>query len=568
MNKIKSAILLAIALTAGTASAQDTAQSAISTFPADIKLAPRSALIPYPSKDAAIEGAPDSSPWFIAITDWRKETAGGNTRYSARIKIPRTWDGRAVILRTGGVTSSFEVEMNGATAGYSRSGMSRAEFDLTGFARQDYNDISIIIQGNSAAAEVENHRSRDTLAIGGAALISQPMVRIRDLAAETSVSDGTGLLSLAVIMQSHLRNPKECVVSYELISPDGSTVAQASRDLTTGWMSADTLRFAAAVPGVKRWNHETPHLYTIVAKIFQEGRFTEYISAAIGFRSVAYGGGSLLVDGVEVPVYNTGFGWQGGMAETMAGLHSLKALGFNCVTVPGCPQPDAFYRACDETGMYVCDAADINTGKGPKEITRGGNRSNDPAWLEVFVSRAMEMLLSSRIHPSVVMLSPGTGSPNGYCLYESYMALKKGGMGRPVIYPEAGGQWNNDPVRMLSPEERRSDVWVDGARLAGEGVVCVENNMALTPLKGIVTYRIMQGNSAKHTGSAAVDIPPGGRFPLTIPAAASAKAKKHRSLEVSVAVNHVDYCLPAPASDGRRTKNGPEAVMMKTSIEY
>ncbi len=177
----------------------------------------------------------------------------------------------------------------------------------------------------------------------------------------------------------------------------------------------------------------------------------------------------------------------------------------------------------------------------------------------------MEMLCTSHLHPSVVMLSPATGSPDGYCLYESYLALKKEGMGRPVVYPEAGDQWNNDHVSMLSPDSRKSQVSIDGSRLAGDKVVRIDNNMVLTPLKGTLIYRIMQGNSVKHTVSTTVDIHAGGRFELSIPAEASAKAKKNRSLDVSVSVNCADYCLPAnfPTSEGnsKKTKNSPEAVI-------
>ncbi len=350
MNRIKSAIILAIALTAiaAMAAAQNIVQNSVHNMSVsahantktDIKLAPRSPLVPYHSREAALEGDPNASQWSIGLADWKREAAAEYTRYSARVKIPRTWDGRAVILRTEGVTASFEVAMNGKAAGYSNSGMAYAEFDLTEYARQDYNDISVTIYSNTAALEVENHRSHDNPVIGSAALISQPLVRIRDFAVETSVERGTGWLSLAIMTQSHLRNPKDCVVSYELISPDGKVVAQSSRELTTKWMSADTLRFAVSVPDVKRWNHETPHIYTIVAKIFREGRFTEYIPAKIGFRSVSHGNGCLLIDGVKVPVYNIVFGWQGDYASTEAGLHSLKGRGFNCVTVPGYPQPD------------------------------------------------------------------------------------------------------------------------------------------------------------------------------------------------------------------------------------
>ena len=75
----------------------------------------------------------------------------------------------------------------------------------------------------------------------------------------------------------------------------------------------------------------------------------------------------------------------------------------------------------------------------------GGNPSNDPAWREAY-ERAANSYHTTELHPSVIAFSLATQSSNGINLYESYLAMKKSHETRPFIYPEAGGEWNSDPL--------------------------------------------------------------------------------------------------------------------------
>lgn len=46
----------------------------------------------------------------------------------------------------------------------------------------------------------------------------------------------------------------------------------------------------------------------------------------------------------------------------------------------------------------------------------------------------------------MIAFSLASMSSNGINLYESYLNLKRYGDSRPIIYPDAAGEWNDDPL--------------------------------------------------------------------------------------------------------------------------
>ena len=268
----------------------------------DILQEPRSNLIPYHSRAAALENIPDSSSWVLREYEpWEHEEAEDHSLWTTRYKIPRQWGGRSVIFRVEGVPSPFMLEVNNETAGYAQSGIGRTEFDITSMLKDDYNTIAVRIYKNAATNKSEDHRQHNDLRFRDAFMLAQPRIRVRDITASTLVEpDGRGILSMGVIMASAMRNPYEYTVHYELIDREGKVASSGSREFTTSWFSEDTLRFATTLPGVKPWNHETPNLYTLVVRSFHEGRNVEFVTAKIGFRNISYSNGSVLLNGRQV----------------------------------------------------------------------------------------------------------------------------------------------------------------------------------------------------------------------------------------------------------------------------
>lgn len=540
-------LLLAACLLAGIAplrsQSRDSVAIAYGTLPqqpeatgAGALLAPRSPIVPYPSEEEALAGG--ESAYVIPLNDWERDTVPGGTRFTTRFKVRYTWNNRAVLLRTEDVTSSFGIAVNGHPVGYSQTGSGNAEFDLTPWIRPDYNTVSLTVFDESVADRLENGREPVPAGFRAIRVISQPTVRIEDVFLTTSFGDGTCYIACDVAMQSHLLNPKAHAIGYELRSPSGEMVGRAQRTVNSTMLHCDTVRFVIPVPSPQLWNHETPYLYTLLVTNRNEGRLTECLAFRIGIRQTEVRDGGLLVNGSPVTLRGTRYAANENATLGIARLQALKREGYNCIIAAGRPQPDYLYTACDSLGLYVCDAADIDTSTQPKRITRGGNPSNDPAWCPSYLDRLRRMYTASHLHPSVVLYSPAHASRNGYCLYEGYLALKRWAPERPVWYDGADGQWNNDlPADVLhhAPDATAQRMPVEARVRVAEGCYTVElhNRMELTPLSVYYKVKARAGRN-RTTRMSEVTLPGNGTVPvaLDLPASSADEGKVQIELHI------------------------------------
>jgi beta-galactosidase len=86
----------------------------------------------------------------------------------------------------------------------------------------------------------------------------------------------------------------------------------------------------------------------------------------------------------------------------------------------------------------------VDTSRSGDSRRVGGNESNNPEWKSAFIERADATWRTTNSFACVVGYALANNSANGICLYESYLYLKSLEHKRPIIYPSAGGEWNND----------------------------------------------------------------------------------------------------------------------------
>ena len=95
---------------------------------------------------------------------------------------------------------------------------------------------------------------------------------------------------------------------------------------------------------------------------------------------------------------------------------------------------------CDANGVYVALTAPINSSSAGVSRRKGGNPSNDPKWRKEYTERVVQMIHTTKRHPSVVAYYLADDSANGIALYEAYLAAKAISGDRPVIYDDGGGE--------------------------------------------------------------------------------------------------------------------------------
>ncbi len=317
------------------------------------------------------------------LTEWTRIETPEAVTYKNSFRVPFEWIDRRQILHLEQVSASFDVSVNGELAGYSQAGSLPAEFDVTEFSHEGANELAITVYREPIAQQkLENDRPAASPAIvGDVYILSQPLLRVRDIVVDTRTEGTSGLLELGVIMKSHRLNEQVYTVLYELLDSDAKVLAWERKEAKVDMRREDTVRFFANIRNIKPWSPDSPKTYTLRVETRQGGRVREDLAFEIGFRNdLSYG-----------------------------------------VTIQ----------------------ADIDTHLSGTSRKVGGNPSNDPVWLAAYLDRTLGAYHVSKRDPSVVAFSLAEDSSNGICLYESYLTLKALERRRPILYTD-GGEWNTD----------------------------------------------------------------------------------------------------------------------------
>ncbi len=464
------------------------------------------------------------------LTEWARTESADAVTYKTRYKIPFNWIDREQFLYLGKVSASFDVVVNGEKIGYSQTGSTPSEFDITNVSKEGGNDLEIAIYKEPVVRKLENGREAAEPQITGEVyVLSQPRMRVRDIFVNTRMQGTEGLLEFGVIMKSHRLNTTDCTVYYELISPKGEVVSEGSKEAVLDMKREDTVRFFHKIPDIAPWSHEEPRLYTLLVRTQHEGRFKEYLSFQVGFRSLDLRDGLLHLNGMPLKLVMRDFTPTADVEAMRARIDALRAEGVNTLRLHGAPPSHEFYDLCDETGVYLCNQADIDTHLSGTSRKKGGNPSNDPVWEAAYLDRALTMYHTSKNSPSMVMFSLAEQSANGCNLYESYLALKRIEHHRPVIYTD-GGEWNNDPLdfeameRITVPDERQWAIVTPENVLGGH--FRVHNTRQLTPIIGEAAYTVAVGKRVVSRGSVPLEVLPKGATDFIIPIEGVKEGKK------------------------------------------
>lgn len=443
---------------------------------------PRYPLLPYNTMELAIRGDIAASTYFeslngtwkmrtfsdpaaadttltgseISTDSWTSVQVPSATRQDARATIYRTtfkrpfdWINREVFVHIGPVSRAYYVFVNGQRVGYFEDSQSAAEFNITEYAEEGRNHLAIIAFSDPRSAILENQDTgRGTAIKGDVYVFSQPKVRMRDYVIDTRFApDGSsGLFNLGVIVKTHLLNPKEVQVWYDLYAPDSTKVSWGRRDARFEMKAEDTVRFAERIPNIESWSHESPKLYTVVLRLQHEGRFTEYTTFKVGFREVDYDENGIRINGYPIDIRGVNYACPGNEAAVRRDLAAFRAQGVNLLRVENHPQRKWFYDLCDAYGIYVCDQANLDTRLSGGALEVGGTPANDTLWTQAYGDRVMGMYYASQNHPSVIMFSLGAEAGRGINVDEAYLRLKAEEKSRPVIYEAGGAEWTSDMV--------------------------------------------------------------------------------------------------------------------------
>lgn len=400
----------------------------------------RGVVMPYATATEANE-APAKHRYVATLSPWE---ANGN-RMVAEFTAPFSWTNRQAILRIEAASAPYEVWVNDRLVGSTSDPTTPADFLITKQTKEGWNSVEVRLENPSSVAAISSWRQPAAPWVGSARVVSSPTMGVREVltkcwfsAEEPSMANA----EVGVVIKSYALNNRSVRLHYTLDDPAGRTVAQGQTDLTLSMRGEDTVRFLARVSDTLLWSRERPQHFTLRLKTQREGRYMEYHTYPIGLRSVEVKEGKILINNRPEELYVVP-----ALADATAQIAAdTKRLGINTIRIQAGPHNEALLAACDSLGLYVIAQAPINSSHSGSSRLKGGNPSNNPRWREAYIERATNSYHATKRHPSVIGFAIAEDSSNGICLYESYLHLKEWEKARPILYPEAEGEWNNDRI--------------------------------------------------------------------------------------------------------------------------
>lgn len=384
--------------------------------------------------------------------------------YRTNFVVPYDFDERQIFLNINNIKSGSLIYINGNKAAYIEDSKTRAEIDITKYCAEGLNSLIIETYAISSGSFLEGGNAfRPSGISGNVYIICQPKVRINDFIERVTLDPTytNGMLEFGVIIKSHYLNPKELKIYYECFDPSGRRISYESKYTKLKNRLQDTVYFNIPIYGVAKWSAEQPNLYSIKVKAQKEdGRYTEFVTTQVGFRTVEVSGTNLVVNGKKIVVKGVVASdivseniLPGGEAPHLEKtLQQLKSLNVNAILTAHYPLSQRFYELCDKYGFYVISQANIeSTGMG-QSLSKGGGLANNIKWLNPHIERVSNMYESLKSHPSIVVWSLGYQSGNGYNMYKAYNHIRQRDNVRPIAYDAAKEEWNTDIYFPLNPK--------------------------------------------------------------------------------------------------------------------
>lgn len=307
-------------------------------------------------------------------------------------------DGKRTYINFEGVDSCFYLYVNGTFAAYSQVSHGTSEIDLTSLLRVGGNEICLVVVKWCEGSYLED---QDKFRLSGifreVYLLFRDEEHIRDVFLRPTLSDDCRDGTLRI----ELDKPDGLAVTYQLLSPDGTVVAEGTDTVVT-------------IPDVLTWNDEEPRLYTLY---LHAG--TEWLKFDLGFRRIEVKEKTVLLNGRKFKAKGVNrhdshpvLGYVTPFDHMVNDLLLMKAHNVNMVRTSHYPNDPRFPALCDLLGVYLCDEADIET-HGMSQWGDWGHTTNSDDWTPAYLDRAERLLERDKNYASVIMWSVGNESGLG-----------------------------------------------------------------------------------------------------------------------------------------------------------
>ncbi|MDH3245225.1 MAG: DUF4981 domain-containing protein [Saprospiraceae bacterium] len=350
--------------------------------------------------------------------------------YRRAFEIPANWNDKRIIIHFGGVSSAFELFVNGQSVGFSQDSRLPAEFDITDFVQEGTNTLAAQVYRWCAGSYIEN---QDHWRLSGihreVYLTARPKAQLQDVFVKTDLDENyqDAILSVQPLMYYKEADAvRDLQIKATLY--DGEkilTFAQLSMEEVVRFYSRGTSNPTNAeiqrhaiemeVTNPRKWSAEKPHLYRLLVSVQDDqGNVMESTSMAIGFREVEWGRDGLKINGQTVILYGVNrhdhdpeTGKTVSRERMLEDILLMKRHNINAVRTSHYPNDPYLYDLCDQYGLYVMDEANLET------HSIGGSISMRSDYAAAMLDRIVRMVERDKNHPSIISWSLGNEAGTG-----------------------------------------------------------------------------------------------------------------------------------------------------------
>ncbi|MEH6306900.1 glycoside hydrolase family 2 TIM barrel-domain containing protein [Olivibacter sp. CPCC 100613] len=350
--------------------------------------------------------------------------------YQRTFTIPHDWNNLNVTLHFGGVSSAFNVWLNGKFLGYGEDSCLPSEFNITPYLQAGENVLSVQVIRWSDGSYLED---QDHWRMSGiqreVMLLAEPNVRIADFHWQAKLDKHYQDAVLSI--RPRIENlTGDSINGYslraQLYDAEGNPVFEkalqrsANEIVNEIYPRLDNVKFGlleTTVRQPKKWSDEEPNLYRLLLTLLDDkGNILEVKTCRVGFRSIEFDqdSGKLRINGKVTYLYGVNRhdahpekGKALSRADIKKDLQLIKQFNFNAIRTSHYPNDPYLYDLCDEYGIFVMDEANYET------HGLGGKLSNDPQWTHAFMERTSRMVMRDKNHPSIIIWSLGNEAGRG-----------------------------------------------------------------------------------------------------------------------------------------------------------
>ena len=359
---------------------------------------------------------------------------GSYVRY---FDVPSDWRGQRVVLTFQGVETALYCWLNGEFIGYAEDSFTPSRFDITHALRDGANKLAVEVYRFSTASWLED---QDFWRFSGifrdVELSALPQAHVNDIFVHTELADDFASATLRAELALDL--PDEPVTLCAQLWHGDTLVDESETEAKPQTLISRPIRQPML------WSAEQPELYTLRLVLKRNDEILEVAQTRVGFRRFEIKDATMLLNGRRILFHGADrheFCAKSGRAlpvsDMLADIVTMKRHNINAVRTSHYPNSSAWYRLCDEYGIYLIDECNLETHGTWQEVRKYPERvlpGDHEEWLPAVLDRARSMQERDKNHPSVLIWSCGNESFGGKDIYEMSQLLRRRDPSRVVHY--------------------------------------------------------------------------------------------------------------------------------------